>query len=96
MLAERDTEQQILLDVNKKFRTLAEARMLLDTMAIAQQEQREKLRETMNRYAEKAVLLSEALQQQGAMVQADTEYESALAAFWKVKADFDRALGREY
>jgi outer membrane protein TolC len=96
MLAERDTEQQILLDVNKNFRALAEARMLLDTAALAQQEQAEKLRETMNRYAEKAVLLSEALQQQGAMVQADSEYQSALAAFWKAKADFDRALGREF
>ena len=96
VLAERDTEQQILLDVNKKFRALAEARMLLDTTALTQQEAREKLRETMSRYTEKAVLLSEALQQQGAMVQADSEYESALAAFWKAKADFDRALGREY
>jgi outer membrane protein TolC len=96
MLAEHDIEQQILLDVNKKFRALAEARMLMDTAALTQQEQREKLRETMNRYAEKAVLLSDALQQQGAMVQADSEYQSALAGFWKTKADFDRGLGREY
>ena len=96
ILAEHDTEQQILLDVNKKFRALAEARMLMDTAALTQQEQREKLRETMNRYAEKAVLLSDALQQQGAMVQADSEYQSALAGFWKAKADLDRALGREY
>jgi outer membrane protein TolC len=96
MLTERDTEQLILLDVNTKFRALAEARMLLDTMALTQQEQREKLRETMNRYAEKAVLLSDALQQQGAVVQADSEYQTALASFWKAKADFDRALGREY
>ena len=95
-LAEHDTEQQIRLDVNKKFRSLAETRMLLDTTALTQQEQREKLRETMNRYAEKAVLFSDALQQQGAMVQADSEYQSALASFWKAKADFDRALGREY
>ena len=95
-LAERDTEQQILLDVNSKFRALTEARMLLDTTSLAQQAQREALRETMNRYREKAALLSDALQQQGAMVQADSDYQNALAAFWKAKADFDRALGREY
>ena len=95
-LAERDTEQQILLDVNSRFRALAEARMLLDTTSLAKQAQREALRETMNRYREKAALLSDALQQQGAMVQADSDYQSALAAFWKTKADFDRALGREY
>lgn len=96
MLAERDTEQQVLLDVNNRFRALAEARMFLDTKALTQQEQREKLREVMNSYAEQAVLLSDALHQQGAVVQADSDYQSALAAFWKAKADFDRALGREY
>jgi outer membrane protein TolC len=95
-LSERDTEQQILLDVNSKFRALVEARMLLDTVVLVQQAQRESLRETMNRYREKAALLSDALQQQGAMVQADSDYQNALAAFWKAKADFDRALGREY
>jgi outer membrane protein len=95
-LSERDTEQQVLLDVNSKFRALAEARVLLDTTVLVQQAQRETLRETMNRYREKAVLLSGALQQQGAMVQADSDYQNALAAFWKAKADFDRALGREY
>ena len=68
----------------------------MDTAALTQQEQREKLRETMNRYAEKAVLLSDALQQQSDAILADSEYQSALAAFWKAKADFDRALGREY
>jgi outer membrane protein TolC len=95
-LSERDSEQQILLDVNSKSRALAEARMLLDTVVLVQQAQRESLRETMNRYREKATLLSDALQQQGAMVQADSDYQNALAAFWKAKADFDRALGREY
>ena len=95
-LTERDTEQQILIDVNSKFRALAEARLLLDTTALAQQAQRESLRETMNRYREKAALLSDALQQQGATIQADSDYQNALAAFWKAKADFDRALGREY
>jgi outer membrane protein len=95
-LAERDTEQQIVLDVNSKFRALAEARMLLDTTVLTQEEQREKLRETMNQYRERAVLFSSALQQEAATIQADSEYQSALAAFWKAKADFDRALGREY
>jgi outer membrane protein TolC len=95
-LSERDTEQQVLLDVNSKFRALAEARVLLDTTVLVQQAQRETLRETMNRYRERAVLLSGALQQQGTMVQADSDYQNALAAFWKAKADFDRALGREY
>jgi outer membrane protein TolC len=94
-LAERDTEQQTLLDVNTRFRALAETRMLLDTSALAQEAQHEKLRETTNQYREKAVLLSDVLQQEGAVVQADSEYQSAVAAFWKAKANFDHALGRE-
>jgi outer membrane protein TolC len=94
-LTERDTEQQTLLDVNTKFRGLAEARMFLDTSAVAQEAQREKLREMTNQYREKAALLSDVLQQEGAAVQADSEYQSAVAAFWKAKANFDRALGRE-
>jgi outer membrane protein TolC len=94
-LGERDTEQQVLLDVNAKFRALAEARVLLDTTALAQEAQRENMRETTNQYREKAVLLSGVLQQESAVVQTNSDYQSALAAFWKAKADFDRALGRE-
>ena len=33
-LSEQDAEQQVILDVNAKFRSLAEARALLDTMAL--------------------------------------------------------------
>jgi outer membrane protein TolC len=69
--------------------------MFLDTSAVAQEAQREKLREMTNQYREKAALLSDVLQQEGAAVQADSEYQSAVAAFWKAKANFERALGRE-
>jgi len=95
MLTERDAEQQVLLDVNAKFRALAESRALLDTSALAQEAEREKLRVTTNRYGQKTALLSDVLQQEGAAVQADSDYQNALAAFWKAKASFDRALGRE-
>ena len=95
VLTAHDTEQQVLVEVDSKFRDLAEARVLLDTAALAQEAQREKLGETINRYREKAVLLSDVLQEEGAMVQADSDYRDALAAFWKAKANFDRTLGGE-
>jgi len=94
-LTERDAEQQVLLDVNAKFRALSESRALLDASALAQEAEREKLRVTANRYGQKAALLSDVLQQEGAAIQADSDYQRALAAFWKAKANFDRALGRE-
>jgi outer membrane protein TolC len=94
-LTERDTEQQIKIEVNAKFRALAEARMLLDSDALTQEAQREKLREMTNQYKEKAVLLSDLMQQESSVVQSDSEYQNALAAFWKARSNFDRALGRE-
>ena len=94
-LSERDAEQQVSLDVNAKFRALAESRMKLDTSALTQEAEREKLRVMTNRYAEKAALLSDVLQQESAVVEADSDYQKALASFWTAKASFDRALGRE-
>jgi outer membrane protein TolC len=42
------------------------------------------------------VLLSDFLQQEQSLVQADSDYRSALAAYWRAKADFDRTLGRDF
>jgi outer membrane protein len=94
-LTGQDTEQQVILDVNAKFRALAEARALLDATALSQEAEREKLRVMTNRYREKAALLSDALQQQRAVTTTDADYQKAVAGFWGAKASFDRALGRE-
>ena len=94
-LTEQDAEQQVMLDVNAKFRKLAEARARLDTAALAQEAEREQRRVVSNRYVQKAVLLSDVLQQEAAVSQADTEYRKALAGFWDAKASFDYALGKE-
>jgi outer membrane protein len=93
-LTEQDAEQQVMVDVNAKFRKLAEARALLDTSALTQEAEREKMRVVTNRYSQKAALLSDVLQQEAATAQADGDYQKALAAFWSAKASFDYALGR--
>ena len=85
----------MILDVHAKFRSLAEARALLDTTALSEEVEREKLRVAVNRYEQKAALLSDALQQEGAVSAASSDYENALATFWRAKASFDRSLGRE-
>src|SRR5262249_23871510 len=94
-LYEQDTVQQVILDVNAKFRSLAEARALLDTTALSQEAEREKLRVAVNRYGQKAALLSGVLQQEAAVSAANSDYENALTGFWRAKASFDRSLGRE-
>jgi outer membrane protein len=93
-LTEQDAEQQVLVDVKARFRKLAEARALLDTSALTQEAEREKMRVVTNRYGQKAALLSDVLQQEAAIAQADADYQKALAAFWSAKASFDYALGR--
>jgi outer membrane protein len=93
-LAQQDAEQQVMVNVKAKFRKLAEARALLDTSTLTQEAEREKMRVVTNRYGQKAALLSDILQQEAAVAQADAEYQKALAAFWSAKASFDYALGR--
>jgi outer membrane protein len=94
-LSAQDAEQQVLLDVNQKFRKLMETRAFLDTQAAVQETEREKLRVMTNQYQQKSALLADLLQQQSLVVQADNQYQQALAGFWTAKADFDRALGRD-
>jgi outer membrane protein TolC len=93
-LTEQDAEQQVMVDVKAKFFKLAQARALLDTNALAQEAEREKMRVVTNRYGQKAALLSDVSQQEAAVAQADADYQKALAAFWSAKAGFDYALGR--
>ena len=93
VLTEHDAQQQILLDVNSSYRRLAEARSLLEVAAAAQEVEREKLRIVMNRYQEKAALLTDVLQQQSELAQADTQYQQDLANLWTAKSTFDRAMG---
>ncbi len=93
-LTTQDAEQQVMVDVKAKFRKLAEARVLLDTITLTQEAEREKMRVVTNQYSQKAALLSDVLQQEAAVVQADSDYQKALAGFWSAKASFDYALGR--
>jgi outer membrane protein len=94
-LSAQDAEQQVLLDVNMKFRKLMETRALLDTQAAVQETEREKLRVMMNQYQQKSALLADLLQQQASVAQADDQYQQALAGFWTAKAGFDHAVGRD-
>jgi outer membrane protein TolC len=93
-LTEQDAEQQVMVDVKANFRKLAEARVLLDASTLAQEAEREKMRVVTNQYSQKAALLSDVLQQDATVVQADADYQKSLAAFWSAKANFDYTLGR--
>ena len=92
-ITEQDAEQRVLLDVEDKFRKLAEARMLLDAQTDARQAEQAKLREVTDRYGQQAALLPDLLQQQSAVSQADAQYQQALAGFWTARTEFEKAIG---
>lgn len=92
-LNEKQEQQQILIEVNSSYRKLAEARALLGVEQSSQEAEREKLRVVTNRYQEQSALLTDVLQQQTSVAQADARYHRALADFWTARAAFERALG---
>jgi outer membrane protein len=92
---ERDVEQRVLLEVEEKFRKLGEARILLDAQTDEREAEHAKLREVTDRYNQKSALLSDLMQQQAAVSQAEAQYQQALARFWTARANFEKTIGME-
>jgi len=90
---EQDLRERILLEVEDKFRKLGEARILLDAQTDQREAEQARLREVTNRYNQKAALLSDLMQQQAAVLQAEAQYQQALSRFWTARAEFDKAIG---
>ena len=94
-LSLRDAEDRVIVDVNTRFRTLAEKRALLNVAQMAQVASREKLRVKTNQYQVQAALLPDVLQLRAEQADSDDHYQQALLAFWTAKADFENAIGEE-
>jgi outer membrane protein len=91
----KETQAQVMLDVDNSFRKLEESRSLLAVTQAARDAADEKLRETNNQFKHSAVLMRDLLQQEAAVANADHDYEQSLLAFWNAKAVFEKALGEE-
>jgi outer membrane protein TolC len=91
----REVEDQAAIEINSRFRTLAEKRALLHVVAMAQTTAREKLRVKTNQYQVQSALLTDVLQLRAELADADDRYQQALVAFWTAKADFEQAMGEE-
>ena len=91
--AEQDVRERVLLDVEDKFRKLGEARVLLDAQTDERQAEQARLREVRNRYDKQAALLTDLVQQQAAVSQAEAQYQQALSGFWSARAEFNKAIG---
>lgn len=91
----RDAEDRAVLEVNNRFRILAETRAQLLVAEMAQSAAREKLRVKTNQFQVQAALLPDVLQVRAEVADVDDRYQQALLAFWTAKADFERAVGED-
>jgi outer membrane protein TolC len=90
-----NVKEQVLQEVDSSFRRLREARELLTAAQAARDAEAEKLRNQMDAYSHQAIVLSDLLQQQSSVASAEDQYRQGLLAFWRARADFERALGEE-
>jgi len=90
-----DVRDRVLQEVDSTFRRLREARLLLTAAQAARDAEAEKLRNQLDAYSHQTIVLSDLLQQQSAAASAEDQYRQGLLAFWKARADFQRAFGEE-
>jgi outer membrane protein len=91
----QETESQVLMDVNARFRTLQETCQLIRIAKLAQTTARANVQIAAYKYRLEAVLLKDVLQAQTTLANADYDYQKALLSFWTAKADFEKAIGEE-
>jgi len=90
-----NVRDQVFQEVDSAYRRLREARELLTAAQAARDAEAEKLRNQMDAYSHQTIVLSDLLQQQSSVASAEDQYRQGLLAFWKARADFERALGEE-
>ncbi len=91
----KETEDQILIEVGDKFRRLQQTQQALRVARLSQDAEHEALRVTQGRYKFEAALLTEVLQSQAKLADANNQYQQALLSFWTAKAELEKALGQE-
>jgi outer membrane protein TolC len=91
----KETEDQILIEVGDKFRRLQQTQLALRVARLSQDAEREALRVTQGKYRFEAALLTEVLESQAKLADANNQYQQALLSFWTAKAEFEKALGQD-
>lgn len=93
--AERDQRNRVLVDVDRAFRQVEEAKALVAVRRIANEAAQEKLRVALLRQQQQSVLLRDVLQAQAAAADARAQYDQAQLALWQARADLGRAVGED-
>jgi outer membrane protein len=90
-----EAEGLVLIEVGDKFRKLQQTRQALVVAQLKQETARENMRVSVSKYKLQAALLSDALQTQATLADADYEYQKALLAFWTAKAEYEKSIGAD-
>jgi outer membrane protein TolC len=90
-----ETQSQVVIDLDNRFRKLREARASLKVAQLAQEAEKQKLQVVLEQYKQKATLLSTLQTEQANMEQSAAQYQEALANFWSARAEFERSLGED-
>ena len=91
----RDAESNVMIEVGAKMRDLQQAAQALRVAKLGQETARENTRVSVNKYKIQATLISDVLQTQATLADADYKYQQALMAFWTAKAEYEKALGAD-
>jgi outer membrane protein TolC len=91
----KETEDQILIEVGDKFRRLQQTQQALRVARLSQDADREALRVTQGRYKFEAALLTDVLQSQAKLAEANNQYQQALLSFWTANAELEKAIGED-
>jgi outer membrane protein len=91
----KETESQVLMEVNDRFRRLQETVQLIRIASLAQTQARANVQLVTYKYRLDAVLLKDVLQAQTSLADANYDYQKALLSFWTAKADFEKAIGED-
>jgi len=90
-----ETESQVLMEVNDRYRRVQEACQQIRIANLSQTAARANVQMAAYKYRLEAVLLKDVLQAQTTLADANYDYQKALLAFWTAKADFEKALGED-
>ncbi|HUL35255.1 MAG TPA: TolC family protein [Candidatus Eisenbacteria bacterium] len=90
-----ETQSQVVLDIDNRFRKLREARAQLKVSELSQEAEKEKLDAVLEQYKQKAALLSSVQTEESNMAQTAAQYQQALANFWTARSEFEKSLGED-
>ncbi len=94
-LTAETAREDVIIDLHTQINNLTEARQLLSTTQLARSASRENMRVSLNRYKYTEAKLSDVLEAESSLADANNKYHEALLAFWEAKAQFERAVGTE-